>query len=186
MEPLPGPAPVPCQIVRGRVFPVVRFRDFVRLPGQLVRAVEFGCFRCQRNTAQQQAGADQLQCWEGRILYRNSDMLTLLTPLMIGKSNHLCVKLFKILLSNKLNVKRYWVVLGKVAVTYTVPAGSPLIAGISSGKRRKYIHGRFRHPASCDTDTSMYGVGSSRHPCLLRFLKIHPQSVTWLVNLTKS
>jgi hypothetical protein len=29
---------------------------------------------------------------------------------------------------------------------------------ISSGKSRKYIHDRFRHPASRDTDTSMYGV----------------------------
>jgi len=32
---------------------------------------------------------------------------------------------------------------------YSVPAKSPLIAGISSGKRRKYIPvGSSRHPAS--------------------------------------
>lgn len=47
--------------------------------------------------------------------------------------------------------------------------GASLLSGISTGKRRKYVPGRFRRPASHDTDTSMYGVGeklaSAAHGC---------------------
>jgi len=42
---------------------------------------------------------------------------------------------------------------------YSVSIGSSLLVGVSSRKRREYFHGRFRHPASHDTDTSMYDVG---------------------------
>ena len=52
---------------------------------------------------------------------------------------------------------------------YSVSAGTSLLQGISSGKCREYIHGRYRRPASHDTDTSMYGVGedlaSAAHGC---------------------
>ena len=74
----------------------------------------------------------------------------------------------------------------KDVATLSVLARSSLFPGVSSGKCRQYIHGRFRHPASHDTDTSMYDVGSSRHPCLLRFLQIHPETGTWLANLSRS
>ncbi len=52
---------------------------------------------------------------------------------------------------------------------YSVRANSSLFPGISSGKRREYIH-----------------VGSSRRPCLLRFQQIHPKTVTRLENISTS
>ena len=39
---------------------------------------------------------------------------------------------------------------------------SSLLSSIFSRKCRKYTHGRFRHPASCDTDTSTYSIGIRR------------------------